>query len=52
LDPDSRKKKKVEDMIDDVDDMDEGTIREIFMDEGLIKKKDPEREKRLMYNGI
>lgn len=39
-------------MIDDVDDMDEGIIREIFMDEGLIKKKDPEREKRLMYYGI
>lgn len=51
-DPDSRKKKKVEEMIDDVDDMDEETIREIFMDEGLIKKKDPEREQRLMYNGI
>jgi hypothetical protein len=51
-DPDSRKKKKVEDMIDDVDDMDEETIREIFMDEGLIKKKDPEREQRLMYAGI
>ena len=32
--------------------MDEKTIREIFMDEGLIKKKDPEREKRLLYHGI
>ena len=48
-DPDSRKKKKVEEMIDDVEDIDELTIREIFMDEGLIKKKDPEREKRLLY---
>lgn len=27
-------------------------MREIFMDEGLIKKKDPAREKRLRYNGI
>lgn len=51
-DPDSRKKKKIEEMIDDVDDMDEKLIREIFMDEGLIKKKDPEREKRLLYDGI
>jgi len=32
--------------------MDEQTIREIFMDEGLIKKKNPEREKRLLYEGI
>lgn len=32
--------------------MDEKTIREIFMDQGLIKKKDPEREKRLEYLGI
>lgn len=27
-------------------------IREIFMDEGLIKKKDIEREKRLLYYGV
>jgi len=38
--------------VDDLDDMDERVIREIFMDEGIIKKKDLEREKRLLYNGI
>ncbi len=38
--------------MDDLDDMDEKVIREIFMDEGIIKKKDLEREKRLLYNGI
>jgi hypothetical protein len=38
--------------VDDLDDMDEKVIREIFMDEGIIKKKDLEREKRLLYNGI
>ena len=27
-------------------------IREIFMDEGLIRKKDKEREKRLLYHGV
>jgi hypothetical protein len=27
-------------------------IREIFMDEGLIKKKDLEREKKLLYFGV
>lgn len=32
--------------------MDEKMIREIFMDEGLIKKKDKEREKRLLYQGV
>ena len=32
--------------------MDEKTIREIFMDQGLIKKKDPERERRLEYLGV
>jgi hypothetical protein len=50
-DTDARKKKE-EEMFDDVDDIDEKAIREIFMDSGLIKKKDPEREKRLLYNGI
>lgn len=32
--------------------MDEPVIREIFMDEGLIKKKDKARELRLLYDGI
>ena len=41
-----------EDHIDDIDDLDELMIREIFLDEGLIKKKDPDREERLMYTGI
>lgn len=35
-----------------MDDMDEPVIREIFMDEGLIKKKDKAREQRLLYAGI
>lgn len=49
-----REQKKLanEEDLDDLDDMDEKMIREIFMDEGLIKKKDKEREKRLLYNGV
>lgn len=48
-----QKKSSVEEIyVDDVDDLDELAIREIFMDVGLIKKKDKEREKRLMYQGI
>ena len=31
--------------MDDIDDLEENVIREIFMDEGIIKKKDKEREK-------
>ena len=46
------KRKKQEDYIDDVDDLDEQAIREIFLDVGLIKEKDPERERRLEYLGI
>lgn len=45
-------KSVTEDHIDDIDDLDEVMIREIFLDEGLIKKKDPAREERLMYLGI
>lgn len=45
-------KQQQEDYVDDIDDMDDQVMREIFMDEGLIKKKDPAREKRLRYNGI
>jgi hypothetical protein len=49
----ARKQKSVEEnLVDDVDDMEMETIREIFMDVGLIKKKDAAREKRLMYAGI
>lgn len=32
--------------------MDEKVLREIFMDEGLIKKKDKQREARLMFLGV
>jgi hypothetical protein len=32
--------------------MDEKTIKEIFLDEGLMNKKDPERERRLLFNGV
>lgn len=46
------RKRKQEDEIDDLDDMDEPVIREIFMDEGLIKKKDKAREARLLYFGV
>ena len=38
--------------VDDVDDIDEAALREIFMDEGLIKKKDKAREARLLYWGV
>ena len=46
------KKKHEEEYVDDVDDLDGLTIRGIFMDEGLIKKKDVERERRLLYKDI
>jgi len=36
---------EISDHVDDVDDLGENAIREIFMDEGIIKKKDKVREK-------
>lgn len=42
----------VEALVDDVDDMEHKLLREIFIDEGLIKKKDPEREKANMFSGV
>ncbi len=45
-------KKITEDHIDDIDDLDEQMIREIFLDEGLIKKKDKAREERLLFLGV
>ena len=39
-------------MIDDLDDLSEETIRGIFMGEGIIKKKDPDRIKKLLFLGI
>ena len=42
----------VEALVDDVDDMEHKLLREIFIDEGLIKKKDPEREKANMFLGV
>ena len=45
-------KKPKNDEVDDLDDLDAANIREIFMEEGLIKKKDPAREERLMFNGV
>jgi hypothetical protein len=38
--------------IDDIDDLDEMAIKEIFMDVGLIKQKDKAREEKMMYDGI
>ena len=46
------KKNKEEEYIDDIDDLNLETVREIFMDEGIIKKKDPERERKNLYKGI
>ena len=48
----NKQKKLVDEHVDDIDDIEESKIREIFMDEGLIKKKDKEREQRLLYQGI
>ena len=45
-------KKEDSNEVDDVDDVEEAALREIFMDEGLIKKKDKEREARLLYWGV
>ena len=42
----------VEALIDDVDDMEHKLLREIFIEEGLIKKQDPEREKANMFMGV
>lgn len=42
----------LEALVDDVDDMEHKAIREIFIDEGLIKTKDPEREKANMFSGV
>jgi hypothetical protein len=44
--------KPVDVIVDDIDDLEEGAIREIFMDEGIIKKKDKEREKKKLYAGV
>lgn len=41
-----------QDHVDDVDDLGENAIREIFMDEGIIKKKDEAREKAKLYAGV
>ena len=51
-DKNKRRLPLVEALIDDVDDMEHKAIREIFIDEGLIKKKDPEREKANMFSGV
>lgn len=39
-------------VVEDIDDLEEHAIREIFMDEGIIKKKDKERERQLLYAGV
>ena len=39
-------------LVEDIDDLEEQAIREIFMDEGIIKKKDLEREKKRLYAGV
>lgn len=41
-----------EEEVDDIDDVEERKLREMFMDEGLIKKKDKERERKLLYQGV
>lgn len=46
------KRKPEELLVDDIDDLEENAIREIFMDEGIIKKKDAAREKARLYAGI
>jgi hypothetical protein len=48
----SKKEKKQEEFIDNIDDLNEQEIREIFIDEGITKNKSPEREARLLYQGI
>jgi hypothetical protein len=46
------KKSPVEVLVEDIDDLEEQAIREIFMDEGIIKKKDKERERKKEYLGV
>jgi len=36
-------------IVDNIDDLDEATVREIFSDEGIIKKKDKAREEALLF---
>ncbi len=47
-----KKEKVKEEFIDNIDDLTEQEIREIFIDEGITKKKGPEREARLLFQGI
>ena len=39
-------------VVDDIEDLDEHTVREIFMDAGLLKDKTNERKKAKMYFGV
>jgi hypothetical protein len=36
-------------IVDDIEDLDEKTVREIFMDQGLLKDHTNERKKAKMY---
>ena len=36
-------------VFDNIDDLDENAVREIFSDEGIIKKKDKAREEALLF---
>lgn len=36
-------------VVDNIDDLDENAVREIFSDEGIIKKKDKAREEALLF---
>jgi len=39
-------------IVDDIEDLDAGTIKEMFLDEGILKDKTNKRKEEKMYNGI
>lgn len=46
------KKKEDDILIDDIDDLDENTVKDIFVNEGLMKNKNKDRIKNNMFAGI
>ena len=48
----SVKQKKLEEYVDDIDDLNEKQITEIFLDAAIIKRKDKAREEKLMFLDI
>jgi len=39
-------------IVDDIEDLDADAIKEMFMDQGILKDKTNKRKKAQMYNGV